>query len=49
MIEITKDKKSGMYIITRTDSEGFHKQMTLTKEEIITLKELINGKLKETV
>ena len=38
MIEITKDSKSSTWIITKTDSEGFHRQMNVTKEEI---KELV--------
>ena len=37
MIEVSKDKKSGMFIITRTDSEGFHKQMTVSEEELRNL------------
>lgn len=38
MIEITKDRKSQTWIITKTDSEGFHRQMNVTKDEI---KELV--------
>lgn len=39
MIEITKDKKSNdIWIITRTDNEGFHRQLAVTKNE---LKELV--------
>ena len=34
MIEISKDNKSGMFIITRTDSEGFHKQINISAEEL---------------
>jgi hypothetical protein len=34
MIEITKDKKTPTWIITRTDSEGFHRQMNVTEEEM---------------
>ena len=37
MIEVKKDKKSPTYIITRTDDEGFHKQMNVTKKELIDL------------
>lgn len=40
MIELTKDKKSPMWIITRTDGEGFHRQMNVTGEEIEELYEL---------
>lgn len=38
MIEIKKDKKSPTWIITKTDTEGFHHQMNVTSEEI---KELV--------
>ncbi len=38
MIEITKDGKSPTWIITKTDLEGFHRQMNVTKDEI---KELV--------
>lgn len=34
MIEITKDKKSSTWILTKTDSEGYHRQMNLTDSEI---------------
>lgn len=34
MVELTEDKKSGCLIITRTDSEGFHRQLTLTRQEM---------------
>lgn len=34
MIDIKKDKKSSTWIITKTDSEGFHHQINLTKEEM---------------
>jgi hypothetical protein len=37
MIEITKDKKSPTYIITKTDSEGFHHQINVTPEEVLDL------------
>lgn len=42
MIDVTKDKKSGCYILTQTDSEGFHRQLTLTESEIETLRGLID-------
>ena len=34
MVDIKKDSKSPTYIITRTDCEGFHHQINLTKEEM---------------
>lgn len=34
MVELTKDKKSNTWILTKTDDEGFHKQMNLTQDEI---------------
>ena len=37
MIEITKDKKSPTWIITKTDAEGFHHQLSLTKDELVEL------------
>ena len=39
MIEVKKDKKSPTWIITHTDSEGFHKQLQKTREDI---KELLH-------
>ena len=41
MIEIKKDRKSPTWIITKTDSEGFHHQLNLTAEEMDELKKLI--------
>lgn len=43
MIEITKDGKSPTWIITKTDSEGYHRQMNVTKDEI---KELVRKAIK---
>lgn len=37
MIEISKDRKSPTWIITKTDSEGFHHQINVTKLELIEL------------
>ena len=34
MIELTKDKKSPMWIITTTDNEGFHRQLPVTMEQM---------------
>lgn len=36
-VELNKDGKSGMWIVTRTDSEGFHRQLTLTRDELLEL------------
>lgn len=41
MIELSKDKKSETYIITRTDSEGFHHQLNITQSEMEKLRDLI--------
>lgn len=37
MIEITKDKKSPTWIITKTDGEGFHHQISVTMDELFEL------------
>lgn len=37
MIDISKDKKSPTWIITKTDKEGFHSQLHVTKLELIEL------------
>lgn len=34
MVELKKDKKSPTIILTRTDREGFHRQMNLYPEEL---------------
>ena len=36
-IDLKRDKKSPMWIVTRTDSEGFHRQLTLTRDELLEL------------
>lgn len=41
MIDIKKDNKSPTWIITKTDSEGFHHQVNLTKEEMRDLMSLL--------
>jgi hypothetical protein len=43
MIELTKDKKSSTWIITKTDNEGFHRQISLTNEELVELCKKVNG------
>lgn len=37
MVELKKDKKSAMWIVTKTDSEGFHHQIMLTRSELLEL------------
>jgi hypothetical protein len=34
MVEITKDRKGKTWIVTKTDSEGFHRQINMTKDEL---------------
>ena len=36
-VELNKVGKSDMWIVTRTDSEGFHRQVTLTRDELLEL------------
>ena len=37
MIGLEKDRKSDIWVITRTDAEGFHRQLTLTRDELLEL------------
>ena len=41
MVTLTKDRKGDTYIITHTDVEGFHRQMNLTRDELLHLMNLI--------
>ena len=34
MVELKKDGKSVTWVLTKTDSEGYHKQMNLTRDEL---------------
>jgi hypothetical protein len=34
MIELKKDRMSRTWIITKTDNEGFHRQLNATAEEL---------------
>ena len=34
MIELKKDRMSRTWIITKTDNEGFHRQLNVTAEEL---------------
>ena len=40
-IDLKRDGKSAMWIITRTDAEGFHRQLTLTRNELLELYHII--------
>lgn len=42
MITLDKDRKSNNFIIMKTDSEGFHHQLWLTRQEMEVLAGLIN-------
>ena len=37
MVELKKDKKSDMWIITRTDSEGYHHQLAISNDDMCVL------------
>ena len=41
MVTLTKDSKGKTYIITVTDTEGFHRQMNLTRDDLLHLMNLI--------
>jgi hypothetical protein len=41
MVTLQKDHKSKTYIITVTDAEGFHRQMNLTRDDLLHLMNLI--------
>lgn len=45
MIELTKDKKSDSFIITTTDNEGFHRQLTVSKDDTYVLYSLLHKTL----
>ena len=42
MIELKKDKKSPTWIITTTDSDGFHRQINLSASDLDELVRLWN-------
>lgn len=42
MVEFVKDKKTEMWIIQTTDSEGFHRNVYLTKEDVELLCKEVN-------
>ena len=41
MISIVKDRKSATYIVTKTDKEGYHRQMNVSEEEMEELRKLV--------
>ena len=45
MISLTPDRKSSMLIITRTDSEGFHRQLSITRDEAYELYSILHKHL----
>ena len=45
MIEVTQDNKSSMLIITRTESEGFHRQLSITRDEALQLYSILHKHL----
>lgn len=47
MVELKKDRMSRTWIITKTDIEGFHRQLNATAEELDELVRLWQGQ-KET-
>ena len=42
-IELSKDSKSSMYILTKIDSEGFNHSIFVSKEELVEISKLINN------
>ena len=41
MVELKKDRKGETYIITYTDAEGYHRQLNLTRDDLLHLMTLI--------
>ena len=41
MVTLTKDSKGDTWIITRTDAEGYHRQLNLTSDDLLHLMNLI--------
>ena len=44
MISLSKDKKSPTWTLTRTDSEGYHRQLNLTADELDEIVAIWTGK-----
>lgn len=45
MIDIRKDKKSSLWIITTRDSEGYHRQLAVTEKDMDELVKLWTEKV----
>jgi len=45
MISLTPDSKSSMLTITTEDSEGFHHQLAITRDEAFELYSLLHKRL----
>lgn len=45
MISLTTDSKSSMLIITTEDSEGFHRQLSITRDEAYELYSILHKHL----
>ena len=41
MVTLTKDRNGDTWIITRTDAEGYHRQLNLTRDDLLHLMALI--------
>ena len=41
MVTLEKDRKGETYIITHTDVEGYHRQLNLTRDDLLHLMTLI--------
>ena len=41
MVELKKDRKGETYIITYTDAVGYHRQLNLTRDDLLHLMTLI--------
>ena len=41
MVTLQKDSKGNTYIITQTNAEGFHRQLNLTRDDLLHLMNLI--------
>ena len=45
MVDIKKDRKSDMWIITRTDGEGFHHQLAVSESQMNEIVRLWTAKV----
>lgn len=45
MIEVTPDRKSSLLIITTEDSEGFHRQLQVTRDDALQLYSILHKHL----